>query len=137
MSDMHELPPTKAMIGRWEVDRYVSLLRRWSLLAALVAAALTLLAQPRALVIGWEIVVATAIGWLIARRNGGKIESLAGGAFIGISLGIVVPLCRFVLSPTLANGVLILIEGALTTIIAALVVTASAMITTLIHQQKN
>ena len=72
-----------------------------------------------------------------AGRNGGKIESLAGGAFIGISLGIVVPLCRFVLSPTLANGVLILIEGALTTIIAALVVTASAMITTLIHQQKN
>lgn len=137
MSDLQSLPPTRAMIGRWGVDRYVSLLRRWSLLASAVVALLVLIGQGRSIVIGWELLVVIAVGWLVVKREGGKIESLAAGAFIGVSLGAVASVARYVLDPSLANGLFILIETAVTTMLAALVTVSTVIILNLIHQQKN
>ena len=137
MSDIQTLPPTRAMIGRWGVDRYVSLLRKWSVVASVIAIILVLSQQPRSIVIGWEIIVTAAAGWLVARRQGGKIESLAAGAFVGVSLGAVVSLSRFVLNPNLANGLLIMIETVLTAVVAALITVSTVIILTLTHQPKN
>lgn len=137
MSDLQSLPPTRAMIGRWGVDRYVGLLRRWSLLAAGVAVLLVFSKQSRSIAIGWEVLVTIAVGWLVTKRDGGKIESLAAGAFVGVSLGLATSVSRYIMNPTLANGLLILIETALTTVIASLMTVTTVLLLHLIHQPKN
>lgn len=134
---MQSQSPTRAMIGRWGVDRYVSLLRRWSLIASIIVALLVLSRQPRSVVIGWELLITIAVGWLVSKRDGGKIESLAAGAFVGVSLGTTVSVTRFVMNPVLVNGLMVLIETVMTTILASVVTVATVLIFNLIHHQKN
>lgn len=131
------MPPTRAMIGRWGVDRYVTLLRRWSLIASVIVAVLVLSRQPSSVVIGWEVIVIVAVGWLVAKRDGGKIESLAAGAFVGVSLGAVVSLTRYVLNPVLANGLLIIIETVVTTLLASLVTVSTVIVLKLTRYQQK
>lgn len=137
MSDVRSLPPTKAMIGKWSVDRYVSLIRRWSFIAALIILILVLSHQARSVVIVVEIIIVGWIGWLVQKREGGKIEGLAAGSFIGVVIGLVASIGRYTVNPTLANGVLIVIETVLTTVLAAMLATAAVIILKLIHQPKN
>jgi hypothetical protein len=137
MSDVRSLPPTKAMIGKWSVDRYVSLIRRWSFIAALIILVLVLSQQTRWLVVAAEIFFICLIGWFVRRREGGKIEGLAAGAFIGVTLGLVASIGRYAVNPTLANGILILIETILTTALSAVLATTTILLLNLIHQPKN
>lgn len=137
MSDLQSLPPTRAMIGRWGIDRYIGLLRRWSLIASAIAVALVLSKQAQTIVIGWELLVTVAVGWLVTKRDGGKIESLAAGAFVGVSLGVAVSVTRYILNPILANGLMILIETVITTTLASLVTVSTVLILNLVHHPKN
>ena len=137
MSDERLLPPTKAMIGKWSVDRYVSLIRRWSIIAALIILVLVFGRQPRSVVLVGEIAIVGWIAWLIYRRDGGKIESLAAGSFIGVVLGLTASIGRYAVNPTLANGVLIIIETVLTTVLAAVLATAMMLLLKLIHQPQK
>jgi hypothetical protein len=137
MSDVGSLPPTKAMIGKWSVDRYVSLIRRWSFIAALIILVLVLGRQARWVVVTVEIIIVCFIGWIVQRRDGGKIEGLAAGAFVGVTLGLVASIGRYAVNPTLANGILIIIETVLTTVLAAILATATVLLPNLIHQPKN
>lgn len=137
MQDARSLPPTKAMIGKWSVDRYVSLIRRWSIISALIILVLVLGHQPRTVVVPVEVIMICSIGWLVYRRDGGKIESLAAGSFIGVVLGMTAAVGRYAVNPTLANGILIIIETVLTTVLAALLATTTVLLLKLIHQPKN
>lgn len=137
MSDTQSLPPTKAMIGKWSVDRYVALIRRWAIGSALLTALVTLAALNRALVVMLEILTVVIIGWIVARRGGGKVESLTSGAFVGIILGLASSVSRFILHPTVTSASMIVVETVLSTIIATLVAMSAGLITILIYQQKN
>lgn len=137
MSDGQTLPPTKAMIGKWSVDRYVSLIRRWSYIGAAIVLIAVLGRQARFVVVIIDLIFISWVGWLIQRRDGGKIEALAGGSFIGIVLGLTASMARFVMHPTLGTGLLVIIESLATTVAAALICVCASIIFTLIRQQKN
>ena len=137
MSDDRSLPPTKAMIGKWSVDRYVSLIRRWSFIAAAVVLIFVLGRQARMLIVFFEILMVGWIGWLVYRRDGGKIEGLAAGSFIGVTLGITASVGRYAVNPTLANGILIIIETVVTTMLAALIATTTVILLNLLRKPKN
>jgi len=125
------------MIGKWSVDRYVSLIRRWSVVAAILILILVLGRQASWLVAVTEIVIVCLIGWMVQRRGGGKTESLTAGSFMGVMLGLIASIGRYAVHPTLANGILILVETVLTTVLAAILVTATVLVLNLIHQPKN
>lgn len=136
MSDRQMLPPTRAMIGKWSVDRYVTLLRRWAIVTALLVALLTLTSQSRAITVGIEILAVVLIGWMVTRRDGGKTESVTAGAFFGIMLGLASSMSRFVLQPTIASASMIIVETILSAVVATLIAVSAGLLTTII-QQKN
>ncbi len=131
MDEHQTRPPTRAMIGKWSVDRYVSLIRRWTIGAAGAVMLLVLARPTRWLVVGLELLIVIGIGWLVARRDGGKVESLTAGAFVGVALGLATAVGRFILTPTLTNGLAIIIETVFTMIIAALVAVSTGLIISL------
>ncbi len=137
MLDAHSLPPTKAMIGKWSVDRYVSLIRRWTFIAACIVLGLVLSHQARSIVMAMEIITVCWIGWIVFRREGAKIEGLTAGAYVGVSLGFTASVSRYIVTPTLANGILIIIETILTTVLAAILTTATVLLLKLIYKPKN
>ena len=125
------------MIGKWSVDRYMALIRRWMYVGGGMVAILTLTSQARWMTIVVEAVILLAIGWIVVQRSGGKTESLAAGAFVGIFLGLASSLCHYIVAPNVANGISIIIETLVTGLAAPLVAVTGTLIATIIHQQKN
>ncbi|MEK7538114.1 MAG: hypothetical protein AAB619_04055 [Patescibacteria group bacterium] len=137
MTDTQTLPPTRAMIGKWSVDRYVGLIRRWMIGAMLLVALLVLAQQRRELIVAVEALAVIGLAWLVARRDGGKVESLTTGVFAGIGLGLAASVSKYILNPTITNGLLIIVETVLTTVLAALAAVSTVLIITLIRQSKH
>lgn len=137
MSEMSTLPPTRAMIGKWSVDRYVGLLRRWILLSAAPILLLSLYGMSRTWTILIEAGIVGYIGSLVTQRGGGKTESITAGAFVGVALGLVDSFGRYIHHPTVATGLTIIIETVVTAILATIVAVSAALITVIIKQQKH
>lgn len=138
MSELTTLPPTRAMIGKWSVDRYVELIRRWTLVGSVLVMFGGLIGLVRTWTIPVEVLLAIFIGVRVARRGGGKTESLMAGAFVGISLGLASSLGRFLHHPTLASGLMIIIETAVTVALALLVTVSASLLTAIrSHQQQK
>lgn len=128
MPDVGSMPPTQAMIGKWSVDRYMGLIRRWVLGAGLLVLLLMLGRQSRVLAGGLEIITLIGTGWLVVRRDGGKIEGLAAGTFTGSTLGLAVAIGRWLAGPTLTNGLLIIAEPVITAILGALLCVSAILL---------
>lgn len=137
MSESQALPPTRAMIGKWTVDRYVGLLRRWVLLAAIPILFITIFGWTRTWSTLIDIVVVVSTASLIVRRGGGKTETITAGVFVGVILGLVASIGRYIHHPTVTTGPNIIIETILTTVLAMIVAISAGLITALIKQQKN
>ncbi len=127
MTDTQTLPPTRAMIGKWSVDRYVELIRKWVIGVVVVLAVLVLDQRPQGLVIGLEAVFVLFVGWLVRRQNGGRVEALTAGAMTGLALGLVASVSRLILFPKLYWVVNIIVETLLTGFAAALLAAAGAV----------
>lgn len=137
MNELSTLPPTRAMIGKWSVDRYVGLIRRWTLTAAILVMFGGLVGLVRTWTITFELLLVAALGVRVARQGGGKTESIMVGVFVGLTLGLASSLGRFLRHPNLANGVMIIIETAITAVLSLLISVSAALITTLLIQKKN
>lgn len=106
----------------------MSLIRRWVLGAGMLVLLLALGRQSRLLINGLEILTVLGVGWLMARHDGGKIEGLAAGSFSGLVLGFAVSVGRCIAVPTLTNGLYILVETAVTAIVAAFLCVSGVLI---------
>lgn len=126
-------PSDRAMIGKWSVDRYLTLIRPWALIAGLVVIAGALTSQPRELVMLWEVLVIGGFGWLVAKHDGGKVEALTTGAMVGAVLGIAASVGGYVHVPSLSTGLNIIVETILTTAVAPFLA-VSVLIATKLRQ---
>lgn len=127
MSDPSTFAPTRAMIGKWSVERYIELIRKWVIGVAVVVAVLVLDQRPSGLVVGLEVVFMLFIGWLVRRRSGGRTEALTAGAMTGLALGLVASVSRFIIFPKLYWAMNVIVETLLTGFAAALLATAGAV----------
>ncbi|GEM_PF-7016341 len=90
----------RSAVGRWSVDRYVSLIRPWVIVAGLIAILLVLFQANRVLVTLIQVAACVWVGSLVQRRRGQRIEALTAGAMTGLALGLMTGLARFALEPT-------------------------------------
>lgn len=137
MNEMSTLPPTRAMIGKWSVDRYVGLLRRWLLVSAVIVLAMSVMGWARTWTIIVELVVTILIGAFVARRGGGKFETLIAGAMTGLTLGLAASLGRYIHHPVLSTGLNIIVETMLTAVLATCIAVSAGIMTLITKQQKN
>lgn len=114
------LPPARAMIGRWSVDRYIQFVRWWVVGSGLVLLLMVLRQVDQAWVALVELAVCGLTGLRVKRHGGGRLEALMAGAFLGFGLGLIVSLGRFALRPGFVWLMNIIVETALTAVIAGL-----------------
>ena len=120
MDQPQTLPATRAMIGRWSVDRYTTLIKWWLVAGLVVSVGLTIWGEGRWPVIIAEIAITIIVGWLTATAGGGKTEGLAAGAMIGLPLGFGISLTKFIMTPTIYYGANMVVETMLTGFLGAL-----------------
>lgn len=130
-------PQARAMIGKWSVERYIGLVRRWTLIAGAVVMLGVLTGQPRELVLLCEFIAVAAVGWLVAKRGGGKVESLSAGAMMGAALGLVASVSRYIHGPTLGTAMNVIIETILTTVVAPFITVSTTLIATMTAAKKH
>lgn len=118
MPDYSTAPRSRAMIGKWSVERYVELLRNWVIGIAVILVVLVLDQKPQGLVVLIEALFMLLVGWLVRRAQGGRVESLTAGAMSGLALGLVISISRFVVVPKLYWAVNIIVETLLTGFVA-------------------
>ena len=115
-------------IGRWAIDRYVRL-TRWPVLAtAAIVAALLYVGQPSSITWGVELILFVWLGWLVASRDGNRLESLTTGIIAGVGLGLMVSIIRLLLNRELTYVINVVAETMLTAIIGGLVTTSVTII---------
>lgn len=100
MTEFSSATPTRSAVGRWSVDRYISLTRPWVILAALVCAALILFRVHQIAVTTVPVATCIWIGLQVHRRQGRRIEAMTAGAMAGLALGLTTGLARFILQPS-------------------------------------
>ncbi len=137
MSEQSTLPPTKAMIGKWSVDRYIALIRRWVIGSAILIILLVLTSQPRLFVTIVEVLIIIGVSWLVVQQGGGKVESLAAGAFVGVAFGIASSVSHVILVPTLANSLGIIIETLITTVVSMVLSVCVNLLLNLTKQRQH
>lgn len=125
------------MIGKWSVDRYLQLIRRWVILSGTAVLFLGLIGWSRTVPITLEAITLILIGWMVVRGGGGKLEAVTAGVVAGAMLGFASSIGRFVHHPTIGSGLNLIIETFLTAFLATLLTVSAGLITTLIHQQKT
>lgn len=117
---MAELPspiPSRAMIGRWNVDQYIDLLSRPVIIFSAVALTAALIQQPQSVIIVINFFGIGWIGGLVKRHSGRPVESLTSGAVIGLAMGLAASLGTFIVHPTLLDA----IQGVSATLLTGLI----------------
>ncbi|MBI5467026.1 MAG: hypothetical protein HY975_02315 [Candidatus Kerfeldbacteria bacterium] len=121
MSETPTFTPTRAMIGRWSVDRYVSTIRNWVIGAAVVIVVLVLDQKAQVVVVALEALFFLFIGALMRSRGGGRVEVLTAGAMSGLALGLVASVGRLIVYLSLYWVFNLIVETLLTGFLAALI----------------
>lgn len=125
------------MIGKWSVERYTSLTRRWVVVAAVVVVAGVLTSQRRELIALWEILVLGGIGRMVFQVGGGKVEGLTAGAIVGAALGAAASVARYIHDPTLSSGLNIIIETILTTVVGPFIAVSVVIVSSIYRRQQH
>ena len=111
----------QVMIGRWSVARYVTLWRWPVILDAAVVVALLYVNVSQPTVAGVELLLFIILWWLVARRNGGRVESVATGLMAGAGLGLIVAIARLLIDRALIYVLNVVAETMLTALIGGLI----------------
>ncbi len=137
---MAELPvplPSRAMIGGWNTDQYIHVLRLPIIVVTVVILAAVLTGLSQTLVIILEALSAVWMGWLVQRSHGRRVESLTAGALSGLGMGLAASLARFMLAPsagTIFGGVS---ETLLTAIVISLLTVSANILLSLFANKKT
>lgn len=92
--------PARSAVGRWSVDRYISLVRPWVIGIGLAVIVLVLFRINQPVITLLEAMAGIGVGVMVNRRRGQRVEALTAGAITGLSLGVASGLSRFILEPT-------------------------------------
>lgn len=126
--------PVRSMVGRWSVDRYISLIRPWVIISGIIAVLLVLFRLNQIIVTVLQAVTCAWVGILVSRRHGQRIEAITAGAMAGLCLGLMTGLSRFILDPTGLWFINILFETIIFGLVGAML---SAGAQAAVHSKNN
>lgn len=127
------IPPYRASLGGWTIERYQNILGWPVLVLSLVCFILGLFAAP-GLVAGTQAVMIIGYGWFIARKRVSTTPVIITGAILGLFLGASASLGIWLAADSLLWGLNVVTQT------AATIVASSALLTSivlLIRQHNN
>lgn len=135
---MAELPtpvPRRAMIGRWNVDQYIDLLRWPMIIGGGLILILGLTQRPVGAIMLAEIAGLAWTAWIVRQHHGQLSEALASGVTLGLSFGLAYSLGRFSAQPNFQTAISIVWQTLVTGIVGGCLVTSFRMILSIRNSQ--